>query len=111
MPTTKNDPRLSKRYRVVAKQVIAASGFICFYCGGVADTADHILPVSKHPELALDIMNMVACCRSCNSKKGSKPQGVFLHRQPTPPSLPDRVSPMVAQRQEDSPFQARPLAI
>lgn len=39
----------------------------CVYCGGEADTIDHVIPVIKggsyHPD------NCVAACRSCNSKK------------------------------------------
>jgi hypothetical protein len=41
-------------------------------------TIDHVIPVSKAPELAIDDANMRTCCVSCNSSKGSRNERVFL---------------------------------
>ena len=55
----------------------------CVYCGQVAETQDHVLPLSLAPEL--DFMtfrhrwqfgqglNKVPCCRECNSLAGTEP--------------------------------------
>ncbi len=42
----------------------------CFYCGGCADTWDHIVPRKLHGNDS--ITNLVPACRSCNSAKGKK---------------------------------------
>lgn len=48
----------------------------CQYCGkelnGRTRTIDHIMPVSKRPDLENDPQNVVACCETCNAEKGSK---------------------------------------
>jgi hypothetical protein len=46
----------------------------CWYCLGMADTWDHIVPLSLGGELSYH--NLIPCCRSCNSRKNKKP----LHR-------------------------------
>lgn len=42
----------------------------CVYCGRVADSLDHVVPVSKGG--TNDAENLVPSCRSCNSSKGAK---------------------------------------
>lgn len=37
---------------------------------------DHLLPVSAHPELELDLRNVVACHRKCNRVRGNGINGV-----------------------------------
>jgi 5-methylcytosine-specific restriction endonuclease McrA len=43
---------------------------VCFYCGGMAITADHVTPRgwggADHPN------NLVACCATCNEVAGGK---------------------------------------
>lgn len=49
----------------------------CMSCGvsqatadsGIEIQSDHVLPRSKHPELALDLENLQMLCRVCNHKK------------------------------------------
>jgi 5-methylcytosine-specific restriction endonuclease McrA len=60
-------------------------------------TIDHIIPVSKAPELAIEISNMVSCCKPCNSKKGNRSQGVFLETMRTPPVFSSSFSPKVVE--------------
>ena len=85
MSSKRNDPRLSRKYKEVRLKALARDGWTCFYCGkeGKDMTIDHIIPISKAPELAIDIENMVTACKSCNSSKGSRSQGVFLERMRT----------------------------
>jgi 5-methylcytosine-specific restriction endonuclease McrA len=51
-------------------------GTQCAVCGGdkshgVRLTVDHIKPVKKYPELALDINNLQVLCTLCNRGKGA----------------------------------------
>jgi len=58
--TKKGDPRLSRKYKEVRLRVLARDGYVCYYCGAENKnmTIDHIIPVSKAPELAIDEANM-----------------------------------------------------
>jgi 5-methylcytosine-specific restriction endonuclease McrA len=111
LSTKRNDPRLSRKYKEVRLRKLAEDGWTCYYCGyeGKDMTIDHIIPVSKAPELAIEISNMVSCCKPCNSKKGNRSQGVFLDTLRTPPVFSVYPSPMQSKMHEDSPFSARPV--
>ena len=70
----------SKQYKANRLRVLKRDDCTCYYCGSPANTADHIVPVSKggtHEE-----SNLVACCLACNSAK--KDRGTsFLRRRYT----------------------------
>jgi 5-methylcytosine-specific restriction endonuclease McrA len=106
MSTKRNDPRLSRKYKEVRLKALARDGWTCFYCGaeGKDMTIDHIIPISKAPELAIDIENMVTACKSCNSSKGSRSQGIFLDNKRTPPVFPDSSLPETVRIVPNSPF-------
>lgn len=88
----KHDPRLSMKYKKQRLIVLARDGYVCTYCGQDAHTVDHIVSLKAGGDpIALD--NMVACCKRCNSSKGSRSQGVFLARDSTPPAFPSITSP------------------
>lgn len=58
----------------------------CQYCAGPAESIDHVLPRSRGGQHTWD--NVVACCRRCNVRKGSRlpaEAGLTLERQPKPP--------------------------
>jgi len=95
MSSKRNDPRLSRKYKEVRLKALARDGYVCFYCGAENKdmTIDHIIPISKAPELAIDIENMVTACKPCNSSKGSRSQGIFLEGKRTPPAFPGNFSP------------------
>lgn len=111
MSTRKGDPRLSRKYKEVRLRVLARDGYVCYYCGAENKnmTVDHIIPVSKAPELAIDENNMRTCCVSCNSKKGSRNERVFLDRMRTPPDFSGFLSPTRSEILQDSPFTTKPV--
>lgn len=45
----------------------------CGYCGGSANTIDHVLPRSRGGQDSWE--NLVACCLKCNNLKGDKTPG------------------------------------
>ena len=105
----RGDPRLSRDYKKFRLQVLARDQWSCFYCSAPATTVDHIIPVSKAPDLVVNFENAVACCQTCNSKKGSRNQGAFLAQKATPPVFSGFLSPMRSEIAQDSPFTARPV--
>lgn len=64
-------------------RVLERDSYECAYCGEAANQVDHVIPRAKGGTHDLD--NLVACCRRCNSLKGSK--SVFLGGSSTPPVL------------------------
>ncbi|WP_245558798.1 HNH endonuclease, partial [Arhodomonas aquaeolei] len=45
----------------------------CPLCGhGQASTLDHYLPKSRYPQLAVVPLNLVPCCKDCNTGKGER---------------------------------------
>jgi len=60
--------------RITRKQLLAKTNGLCYYCGEKLEfltfTADHIVPQVSGGEDDAD--NLVPCCKSCNSAKGSK---------------------------------------
>lgn len=66
------DSRGTRRGREWAAAIIKRDGQ-CMQCGSTENLeADHILPVSTHPELSLDPSNGQALCRKCNGEKSNK---------------------------------------
>ncbi|MDR7085870.1 5-methylcytosine-specific restriction endonuclease McrA [Aeromicrobium panaciterrae] len=60
----------------------------CAYCGGRAETVDHVLPASRGG--LWEWINTVAACERCNNRKGD--------RTPTEAGMPLRFSPYVPTR-------------
>jgi 5-methylcytosine-specific restriction endonuclease McrA len=104
----RGDPRLTRDYKAFRLKVLARDQWSCFYCSAPAATVDHIIPISKAPDLVINFENAVACCQSCNSSKGSRNQGVFLDRKSTPPVFSGFPSPTRSKIHQDSPFTTRP---
>jgi 5-methylcytosine-specific restriction endonuclease McrA len=51
--------------------VLRRDGRRCAYCGGAAETVDHVVPKALGGTSSW--RNCVACCRPCNARKGKKP--------------------------------------
>jgi 5-methylcytosine-specific restriction endonuclease McrA len=99
------DPRDSRKWRALRLRILARDGHVCGYCGQDATTVDHILPIRKHPDQAMNPENLISACRDCNSKKGSRSQGVFLAQTFTPPVFPDLSLPEMVVSVPESPFE------
>jgi 5-methylcytosine-specific restriction endonuclease McrA len=77
--------------RISRDGVLRRDGYTCLYCGGRADTVDHILPRCRGG--GDNWFNLVAACQSCNGLKGDRtPQeaAMTLIREPFEPKERDR---------------------
>jgi hypothetical protein len=71
---------------VSRRAVFGRDGNRCQYCGGPAESIDHVLPRSKGGDHSWE--NVVACCRSCNVRKADRTPleaGLQLAERPAPP--------------------------
>lgn len=71
---------------VTRRAVFGRDGHQCQYCGGPAESIDHVMPRSRGGEHSWE--NVVACCRSCNVRKGDRmpaESGFQLRSNPGPP--------------------------
>jgi 5-methylcytosine-specific restriction endonuclease McrA len=98
MATKRGDPRNQRKYKAIRLIVLARDQYTCYYCNSPAHTVDHVVPVSRSSEAeAYDPNNMVACCSRCNSKRGSRNQGVFLAQTATPYAFLSSLSPSMTE--------------
>jgi 5-methylcytosine-specific restriction endonuclease McrA len=72
------------------RNVLVRDGFTCGYCGAQGNnmTMDHIVPRSRGGVSSFE--NCVACCRNCNSTKGSRTPHeahMYLHIRPKQPTI------------------------
>ena len=80
--------RVARRRQAVLSRraVFARDDHVCQYCGGAADSIDHVLPRSRGG--GHDWENLVAACRRCNlAKRDRTPEeaGMRLRRPGCPP--------------------------
>ncbi|MGH8911503.1 MAG: HNH endonuclease [Acidimicrobiia bacterium] len=71
---------------VTRRAVFGRDSHLCQYCGGPAESIDHVLPRSRGGPHAWD--NVVACCRSCNIRKSDRlpgEAGLVLRARPQAP--------------------------
>jgi len=67
-----NVPKFRKAY-LSRRTVLARDDSECAYCGGVANTIDHIRPRSLGGRNVWE--NVVACCYECNQRKANRTLG------------------------------------
>ena len=109
MTAKRGDPRLQSKYRRGFRTaILQRDNYVCFYCGKDADQVDHVIPITKAPELVISFDNAVACCKRCNTAKGNRSQGVFLRRTATPPVLGERISLVMAVVTQPGPCMGQP---
>ena len=105
----RGDPRLKRAYRSRFRdKVLARDNYTCYYCGSEADQVDHVIPISKAPELVINFDNAVASCRRCNISKGNRSEGVFLARTATPPVFSVCISPRTDITTQSGPCLGQP---
>lgn len=71
---------------VTRRAVFGRDGHRCQYCGSPAESIDHVVPRSRGGDHTWE--NVVACCRSCNIRKGDRmpgESGFKLSKTPGPP--------------------------
>lgn len=61
---------MHRRSSLCTKSAIKARDQMCAYCGGKAETVDHVLPRSRGGTLTWD--NAVAACVRCNHRKADR---------------------------------------
>jgi len=98
----------TRRYRGQRERVFNRDGRICQICGTDEGEMhiDHI--ISRKSGGTHDLDNLRVLCKSCNLRKGSKNDGVFLAQGATPPVFPALLSPTQSEPMLDSPFTSRP---
>lgn len=75
------------------KVVFARDAWMCQYCGGAAETVDHVVPRSRGGPHSWE--NVVTACKVCNSKKRDKTPreaSLKLRKRPGVPRGPATVS-------------------
>jgi 5-methylcytosine-specific restriction endonuclease McrA len=60
------------RFWRAARELLLIPDAMCAYCGACAETLDHVLPVSRWPDLERRMRNLVPACKRCNPQKGNK---------------------------------------
>jgi 5-methylcytosine-specific restriction endonuclease McrA len=103
----RQDPRVSSKYKKARLVALARDGYTCVYCGQDATTVDHIISIKSGGD-PVSLENMVACCKRCNSSKGSRSQAVFLARVSTPPAFPSNISPITTSTVLAGPCTGQP---
>jgi 5-methylcytosine-specific restriction endonuclease McrA len=63
-------PYATAEYKRNRKIILEQSQYLCHYCNGPANTADHILPVSRGG--GNELANLLSACVSCNSTRKNK---------------------------------------
>jgi hypothetical protein len=97
----------TRQWKRQRELVLVRDFYECVYCHEPATEVDHIIPRAKGGGHELE--NLVACCKRCNGRKGSRSQAAFLGASFTPPVFIDNLSPMKSEVLQDSPFTARPV--
>ena len=102
-----SDPRKTRTYKKQRLVVLNRDGWSCYYCGLDATTVDHLIPIIKGGNpLSLD--NLVSCCKSCNSSKGSRNAPFFLAQKATPLIFPSKISPITSNTVPSGPALGQP---
>lgn len=82
-----SDGRKGRPWRRLREQVLREEP-VCRWCRSRPSTVvDHILPLSRYPELAHDRTNLTGSCQPCNSSKHNRVPGQWQ-----PPSSRSRVT-------------------
>lgn len=70
MPANNRADLKTPEWRQLRQRILERDAHTCGYCGGEADTVDHIIPVSAGG--GVDPSNLMAACNRCNGLKANK---------------------------------------
>jgi 5-methylcytosine-specific restriction endonuclease McrA len=73
----------TRKVPVTRRSVLQRDNFTCGYCGGKADTIDHVIPRAQGGPHVW--RNVAAACKACNGRKGAK--------TPAEAGMPLRIKP------------------
>ena len=97
-----------RRTSLSRRAVFARDDHRCQYCGGFADSIDHVVPRSRGGQHTWE--NVAAACRPCNLRKRDRTPneaGMRLHRPPRAPRDQSWVAVAVSRVPEEwKPFLA-----
>jgi 5-methylcytosine-specific restriction endonuclease McrA len=82
--STANHGRHGRPWQRIRQQVLREEPS-CYWCGQPSTTVDHVIPLSKRPDLAHVRSNLRGCCRWCNTSKGTR-AAPRRRRQPPRPT-------------------------
>lgn len=88
----RTDPTKTREWRVLRDAVVSAEP-VCWLrfpgiCTRVSTTADHVIPKTVRPELAMTRSNLRGACAPCNHARGRTPvERLTLPDNDTPPAL------------------------
>jgi 5-methylcytosine-specific restriction endonuclease McrA len=63
----------TRRWRELRLRILRRDRYLCRYCGGEANTVDHVLPKARGG--TDDPSNLVAACARCNYSKQDRTPG------------------------------------
>lgn len=78
-------------YRYIRLKVLERDRHICYWCGGVGNTMDHVIPWSKGGRTTMG--NCIAACEECNGVRGDMPAEEFAKLRSVPPPCPEASQP------------------
>lgn len=90
------DPRHTRAWRTLRDSVVREEP-LCWLrlpgiCTQVSTTADHVIPVTERPDLALDRTNLHGSCRPCNDRRGNLPLEALNRDAPSRDVKPSALS-------------------
>ncbi len=101
-------PPRNRRVMLSRRGVLRRDGYLCAYCGAHATTIDHVLPRSRGGQNTWT--NLVACCRSCNCRKGNRtPEEMRWTLRITP--APPRVGRFWLREMDEPAAEWRPFLV
>lgn len=100
------DPRHTRAWRTLRDQVVREEPLCQLRlprCTGTSTTADHLVPVTVAPELALERANLQGACRQCNDDRGNLPLEALNRDAPRADVKPSALSIFTAPHKNPAP--------